>query len=99
MFAQITGEQVFKLYAEQGFPLDLTELLARERGLKVDTVGFEKLMDEQRARARAAQKKEVIALSEIGTTEPTHFVGFDHNHTGANVKEVVRIKDKTAVIL
>ena len=40
-----------------GFPLDLTELMARERGLTVDTAGFETLMEEQRARARAAQKK------------------------------------------
>ena len=95
----VSGAFAFRLYDEQGFPLDLTELLARERGLKVDTAGFEKLMEEQRARARAAQKKTVIALSEIETTEPTHFVGFEHAHAGANVKEVVRIKDKTAVIL
>lgn len=95
----VSGAFAFRLYDEQGFPLDLTELLAREKGLTVDTAGFEKLMDEQRARARAAQKKEVIALSEIETKEPTHFVGFDHGHTGANVLEVIRLKDKTAVIL
>ena len=70
---QISGAFAFKLYDEQGFPLDLTELMARERGLTVDTAGFEKLMEEQRARARAAQKKEVIALSQIATTTPTHF--------------------------
>ena len=59
---EISGAFAFKLYDEQGFPLDLTELMARERGLTVDTAGFEKLMEEQRARARAAQKKEVISL-------------------------------------
>ena len=48
----------FKLYDTYGFPLDLTELMARERGLTVDVAGFEKLMDEQRERARKAQKKE-----------------------------------------
>jgi alanyl-tRNA synthetase len=96
---QISGKDAFELYDTYGFPLDLTELMARERGLSVDTAGFEKLMDEQRARARAAQKKEVISLSQIETTTPTHFLGYDHNHTGADVQEVVALKDKTAVVL
>ncbi|HEV3410399.1 MAG TPA: alanine--tRNA ligase, partial [Chthoniobacterales bacterium] len=55
----ISGEFAFRLYDEQGFPLDLTELMARERGLTVDVAAFEKLMDEQRERARKAQKKQV----------------------------------------
>jgi REP element-mobilizing transposase RayT len=81
----ITGEFAFKLYDTYGFPLDLTELMARERGLSVDTAGFEKLMEEQRARARAAQKKEVISLSQIETTTPTKFVGYDHLAVEAKV--------------
>jgi alanyl-tRNA synthetase len=89
----------FELYDTYGFPLDLTELMARERGLTVDTAGFEKLMEEQRARARAAQKKEVISLSQIETTTPTKFVGYDHLAVEAKVVEVVSLKDKTAVIL
>jgi len=89
----------FKLYDTYGFPLDLTELMARERGLTVDKEGFEKLMDEQRARARAAQKKEVISLSQIETTTPTKFVGFESLTVPAKVLEVVSLKDKTAVIL
>jgi alanyl-tRNA synthetase len=89
----------FKLYDTYGFPLDLTELMARERGLTVDKDGFEKLMEEQRARARAAQKKEVISLSQIETTTPTKFVGYDHLAVEAKVLEVVSLKDKTAVIL
>ena len=89
----------FKLYDTYGFPLDLTELMARERGLTVDTAGFEKLMEEQRARARAAQKKEIISLSQIETTTPTKFIGFDQLETPARVLEVVSLKDKTAVIL
>ena len=44
-----------------GFPLDLTELMARERGLTVDVAGFERLMEQQRERARKAQKKEEIS--------------------------------------
>ncbi len=95
----ISGELAFKLYDTYGFPLDLTELMARERGLSVDTAGFEKLMEEQRARARAAQKKEVISLSQIETTTPTKFIGFDKLETQAKVVEVVSLKDKIAVIL
>ena len=95
----ITAAFAFKLYDEQGFPLDLTELMARERGLKVDTAGFETLMEAQRARARAAQKKEVITLSEIETTTPTRFTGYESLAEKARVLEVVSIKNKTAVIL
>ena len=95
----ITGAFAFKLYDEQGFPLDLTELMARERGLTVDTEGFNKLMEAQRARARAAQKKQVIALSEIETTTPTVFAGYDSLTETACVLEVLTIKDRTAVIL
>jgi alanyl-tRNA synthetase len=73
----ISGAVAFKLYDTYGFPLDLTDLMARERGLTVDTAGFEKLMEEQRARARAAQKKEIIAASNLDTSHPTDFVGFD----------------------
>jgi alanyl-tRNA synthetase len=93
------GRIAFKLYDTYGFPLDLTELMARERGLSVDTAGFEKLMEEQRARARAAQKKEVISLSQIETTTPTKFVGYENLAVQAKVLEVVLLKDKTAVIL
>jgi alanyl-tRNA synthetase len=93
------ADKAFELYDTYGFPLDLTELMARERGLTVDTAGFNKLMEEQRARARAAQKKQVIELSQIETTTPTCFVGFDKLETKAKVLEVVGVKDKTAVVL
>ncbi|MCE9610105.1 MAG: alanine--tRNA ligase [Chthoniobacter sp.] len=95
----LSGQFAFVLYDTYGFPLDLTELMARERGLTVDTAGFEKHMEEQRARARAAQKKQVIELSEVETKEPTKFVGYDTLSTAAKVLEVVSLKDKTAVIL
>ncbi len=95
----ISDQAAFDLYDTYGFPLDLTELMARERGLTVDTAGFEKLMDEQRARARAAQKKEVIAASNLDTSHPTDFVGFDRLTATATVQDVVKIKDKLAVTL
>jgi alanyl-tRNA synthetase len=56
-------------------------------------------MEEQRARARAAQKKEVISLSQIETTAPTKFVGFEKLESPARVLEVVSVKTRTAVVL
>ena len=94
-----TAEWAFQLYDTYGFPLDLTELMARERGLTVEVAGFNKLMDEQKARARAAQKKQIIELSQVETTTPTRFVGFDKLESPAKVLEVLGVKDKTAVIL
>jgi alanyl-tRNA synthetase len=72
---------------------------ARERGLIVDKEGFNKLMDEQKKRSQAAQKKEVISLSQIETTAPTKFVGFEKLESPARVLEAVSVKDKTAVVL
>lgn len=95
----ISGAFAFRLYDEQGFPIDLTQLMARERGLAVDTAEFNRLMDEQRERARKAQKKQVIELSEIETKEPTKFIGYDSLSTPAKVLEVVDLKDKTGIIL
>jgi len=64
----ISGEDAFQLYDTYGFPLDLTRLMAEERGLKVDTVKFGELMEEQRQRARAAQKN-VSVMTTLGDTE------------------------------
>jgi alanyl-tRNA synthetase len=94
-----SGRRAFELYDTYGFPLDLTELMARERGFQVDGKEFNKLMDEQKKRSQAAQKKEVISLSQIETTTPTKFVGYENLAVQAKVLEVVSLKDKTAVIL
>jgi alanyl-tRNA synthetase len=78
------GEYAFKLYDTYGFPLDLTELMARERGMKVDVAEFDRLMDEQKARGKAAQKKEVITVEDAGKLErlpATRFYGFDELQT------------------
>src|SRR6266498_2219267 len=74
----ISGAVVFKLYDTYGFPIDLTELMARERGYSVDVGRFEQLLEEQRERARKAQKKEKISIEE-GELEvaPTKFLGYD----------------------
>ena len=63
----IGGEDVFKLYDTYGFPVDLTQLMAEERGLRVDLAGFERLMEGAREKARAGGKfgagQEGLALS------------------------------------
>jgi alanyl-tRNA synthetase len=96
---RIDGAFAFLLYDTYGFPLDLTELMARERGLTVDRESFEKLMGEQRARGRAAQKKQIIELSEIETKEPTKFVGYTQVEAVSKVQEVALLQDRTAVVL
>ena len=59
----IRGEDVFKLYDTYGFPPDLTEIMAREKGLTIDWGGFEKELEEQRERSRAESKfKKITAL-------------------------------------
>src|SRR5207248_2971437 len=74
----IPGDFAFLLYDTYGFPLDLTELMARERGLTLDVAGFERLMEEQRERARKAQKKEKISIEESELkAAPTKFLGYD----------------------
>jgi alanyl-tRNA synthetase len=95
----ISGAFAFRLYDEQGFPFDLTELMARERGLSVDNAGFEKLMEEQRARARSAQKKTAIELAQSDENVATNFLGYDHDHTGADVMSVTPAKGQAAVVL
>jgi alanyl-tRNA synthetase len=87
------------LYDEQGFPLDLTELMARERGLTVDKEGFERLMEQQRQRARQSQKKTTIEVSQISAKQPTNFLGYEHDHTGADVQEVAEAANGRAVVL
>jgi len=60
----INGEDAFQLYDTYGFPLDLTQLMAAERGLKVDTEKFEKFMEQQRQRARAALAKDSLSITD-----------------------------------
>src|SRR6266480_4946879 len=102
---KISGDFAFKLFDTYGFPLDLTELLARERGFTVDIAGFEQRMEEQRERGRERQKKEKISVEEGGLkAEPTKFLGYDFLETesvvetvlpGTKVEEVNIVLDRT----
>jgi alanyl-tRNA synthetase len=87
---QISADNAFRLYDTYGFPLDLTELMARERGFTVDVAGFEKLMEQQRERGRMAQKKEEISVEEDELKiEPTKFLGYDFLEAEAVVETVL----------
>ncbi|MBN2132596.1 MAG: alanine--tRNA ligase, partial [Sedimentisphaerales bacterium] len=67
----IPGDDAFQLYDTYGFPLDLTQLMAQERGLTVDTDRFAELMDQQRERARAAKKSDALLANLTDSDLPT----------------------------
>lgn len=91
--ADITGADAFKLYDTYGFPFDLTKLVANEKGLKVDEVGFEKEMQQQKNRSRAAgtmDAEDWIILKE-GNNK---FVGYDSLEAKASVLKYRKVKAK-----
>jgi alanyl-tRNA synthetase len=98
-FKILSGEVAFKLYDTYGFPLDLTELMARERGLTVDVAEFDRLMEEQKARGKAAQKKDVITVENTSDDPlpPTVFYGYEElqssSVTIADGKGVVTVRE------
>jgi alanyl-tRNA synthetase len=94
---QLDGTRAFELYDTFGFPLDLTQMLARERGFIVDDAGFERSMEEQRSRGRAAWEakggandEEIAVYAEIlkehGETE---FVGYTQNNIEAEIVALI----------
>jgi alanyl-tRNA synthetase len=95
------GHEAFVLYDTYGFPLDMTQLLATERGLSVDVAGFEAEMNRQRERGRAAQRREVIVAATEGAdapaAAPTRFTGYESLREHARVLEVVRSGDDAFV--
>ena len=92
----IPGDVLFKLYDTFGFPVDLTHILAEERGMDVDEKGFHVAMEQQRSRARDAWKGSGDAavggaahaiLNEVG---PTEFVGYQVTEADAVVRKILR---------
>ena len=92
---EIPGETVFKLYDTYGFPVDLTADIAREHELSVDMDGFERAMDEQRERARAAGKFSVDYNESIRLDSETAFTGY--TTLSGQSKVVALIKDGQSV--
>ncbi|MGE5167127.1 MAG: alanine--tRNA ligase [Deltaproteobacteria bacterium] len=90
----IPGADAFRLYDTYGFPVDLTADIARERGLTVDMEGFEKAMNAQRERARAASQFETkasISADLVQRLKPTQFLGYGALDADAlNVIGIVR---------
>ncbi|MBM4151979.1 MAG: alanine--tRNA ligase, partial [Kiritimatiellaceae bacterium] len=96
------ADEAFKLYDTYGFPIDLTEVMARERGLTVDGSGFEVLMEEQRNRARAdhSKKKTVVTIESEGlNVKATEFVGFNTLEAAAVVEAVTQSDNTLNIIL
>ncbi len=73
----IDGKFAFTLYDTYGFPLDLTQLMAKEKGLTVDLEGFERCMEEQKSRSKAATKLEFGDWIELKSGDLPVFVGYD----------------------
>lgn len=77
----ISGEDAFKLYDTYGFPIDLTDLMAREQNMKVDHERFNQLMERQRARSREAGKffeaPSIIKKIETEHIQKIEFLGYD----------------------
>ncbi|TMB06900.1 MAG: alanine--tRNA ligase [Deltaproteobacteria bacterium] len=90
---QISGEVAFKLYDTDGFPLDLTQVIAAESGCTVDEAGFEKLMEEQRARGSFTGLGEAAVgdvykqlAGEVGESE---FLGYEQIASHGTLKSAV----------
>ncbi len=99
----ISGKDAFKLYDTYGFPLDLTQLLAREKGIKVDIEAFDMEMDKQKKRARTYKKfsvnKEDIQWQTITEGEDSTFLGYETLTSDAEIRKVSRENDHTILIL
>lgn len=86
----IPGELAFKLYDTYGFPVDLTNDVAREQGYTVDQAGFEAAMDEQRRRAKEASNFGTDYNTAVTSSNVTDFTGYSEVHGNASVLEIIR---------
>ncbi|WP_159161357.1 alanine--tRNA ligase [Enterococcus casseliflavus] len=90
----LAGQDIFKLYDTYGFPVELTEEVAEDEGLKVDHQGFEQEMDAQRARARAARQTELsmgvqsALLTDIKVD--SRFVGYDSLEANSELLVIIQ---------
>jgi len=99
----INGQSVFELYDTYGFPKDLTELLAREKGLTIDEKGFENALNEQKKRSQADAAQEVGDWHLLSDDPTVNFVGYDHLEATGNIVKYrtvhVKKKDQYQIVL
>jgi alanyl-tRNA synthetase len=107
----ISGEDAFRLYDTFGFPIDLTELMAQERGYTVDIAGFEQSLSEQRTRSKDERKArklgvEADALGELASWErasaaraESSFVGYDTVEVETDVVALRRMDGGRVAVL
>ena len=91
---QISGAQAFELYDTYGFPLELTQEIAEEQGIEVDLAGFEKAMEQQRQRAKAAAVSIDLTLQDaidqvVANQKPTAFQGYQRLEQSSCVQALV----------
>ncbi|MGM0450862.1 MAG: alanine--tRNA ligase [Pseudomonadota bacterium] len=86
---EIPGDTVFTLYDTFGFPVDLTNDIARERGLTLDLEGYEKAMEAQRERARAASKFGIDYNAGLSLEGETEFTGYGNFEDDGKVRAVL----------
>lgn len=94
----ISGDDAFKLYDTYGFPIDLTQLMAQERNLKVDDERFDELMNEQRVRARGEGKFDVIS-GDFTAGLKCEFVGYENSQVEAEVLAVKEHNESVEIVL
>ncbi|MCW9064823.1 MAG: alanine--tRNA ligase [Ignavibacteriaceae bacterium] len=104
----IPGEDVFKLYDTFGFPVDLTNIMAIEKGFSIDEVRFNELMNQQKDRAREASKEKFASVNvsindtkgfQFSSTDPTEFTGYDELKTKSKITGFKRDSNSDLVIL
>ena len=91
---QIAGKDAFELYDTFGFPIDLTELIAREQGVSVDLEGFEAELQAQKARSRNAAAQDIDDWQELKPIEKCEFIGYDTLTAPIHIARYRRVTSK-----
>ena len=91
---QIAGKDAFELYDTFGFPIDLTELIAREQGVEVDLEGFEKELQAQKERSRNAAAQDIDDWQEVKAIEQSEFIGYDNLTAPVHIARYRRVTSK-----
>ncbi|MDD5569902.1 MAG: alanine--tRNA ligase, partial [Bacteroidales bacterium] len=91
---EIKGDFAFELFDTYGFPVDLTQLMAKENNLNVDMKGFNKFMEEQKNRSRQSAVVETEDWTELKKEQNTEFVGYDLIECNSEIIKYRKIKSK-----